>query len=126
MVKKNFFLKMLPTPIILNTNKNPMVTNECLEILLGAFQVKIVKRFEEELDEKNAKTIELQSEIAMQDYTLQKLEMKCYDNRQYSRRLCVPNENKVERCCDEIAVKFDMNEIDRVHYIGKPVFDNDC
>ena len=102
-----------------------MVTNECLEILLGAFQVKIVKRFEEELDEKNAKTIELQSEIAMQDYTLQKLEMKCYDNRQYSRRLCVPNENKVERCCDEIAVKFDMNEIDRVHYIGKPVFDND-
>ena len=110
-----------------------MVTNECLEILLGAFQVKIVKRFEEELDEKNAKTIELQSEIAMQDYTLQKLEMKCYDNRQYSRRLWVPNENdgisvtnKVERCCDEIAVKFDMNEIDRVHYIGKPVFDNDC
>ena len=58
---------MLPTPIILNTNKKPMVTNECLEILLGAFQVKIVKRFEEELDEKNAKTIELQSEIAMQD-----------------------------------------------------------
>ena len=123
---------MLPTPIILNTNKKPMVTNECLEILLGAFQVKIVKRFEEELDEKNAKTIELQSEIAMQDNTLQKLEMKCYDNRQYSRRLCVPNENdgisvtnKVERCCDEIAVKFDMNEIDRVHYIGKPVFDTD-
>ena len=31
--------------------------------------------------------------------------------------------NKVERCCDEIGVKFDMNEIDRVHYIGNPVFD---
>ena len=28
-------------------------------------------------------------------------------------------------CCDEIGVKFDMNEIDMVHYIGKPVFDTD-
>ena len=25
----------------------------------------------------------------------------------------------------KIGVKFDMNEIDRVHYIGKPVFDTD-
>ena len=33
--------------------------------------------------------------------------------------------NKVEQCCDEIGVKFDMNEIDRVHYIGKPAFDTD-
>ena len=33
--------------------------------------------------------------------------------------------NKVERCCDEIGVKFDTNEIDRVHYIGKPVSDTD-
>ena len=31
--------------------------------------------------------------------------------------------NKVERCCDQIGIKFDSNEIDRVHYIGKPVFD---
>ena len=33
--------------------------------------------------------------------------------------------NKVEQCCDETSIKFDMNEIDRVHYIGKPVFDTD-
>ena len=33
--------------------------------------------------------------------------------------------NKLKRCCDEIGVKFDMNEIDRVHYIGKPLFDSD-
>ena len=33
--------------------------------------------------------------------------------------------NKVERCCDEICVKSDLNKIDRVHYIGKLVFDND-
>ena len=114
----------------------PLVTNESLEKLLGAFQEKIVKRFEEKLDEQNAKIIELQSKIAIQDNALQRLEIKCDDNEQYSRRSCIRihgvqyNENddisvinKVEQCCDEIGVKFDMNEIDRVHYIGKPVFD---
>ena len=114
----------------------PLVTNESLEKLLGAFQEKIVKRFEEKLDEHNAKIVELQSKIATQDNALQRLEIKCDDNEQYSRRSCIRihgvqyNENddisvinKVEQCCDEIGVKFDMNEIDRVHYIGKPVFD---
>ena len=97
-----------------------------------------MKRFEEKFDEQNAKIIEIQSKIAIQDNPLHKLEIKCDDNEQYSRRSCIRiygvqyNENddisvinKVERCCDEIGVKFDMNEIDRVHYIGKPVFDTD-
>ena len=97
-----------------------------------------MKRFEEKLDEQNAKIIELQSKIAIQDNALQRLEIKCDDNEQYSRRSCIRihgvqyNENddisvtnKVEQCCDEIGVKFDMNEIDRVHYIGKPVLDTD-
>ena len=113
----------------------PLVTNESLEKLLGAFQEKIVKRFEEKLDEQNAKM--LQSKIAIQDNALQRLEIKCDDNEQYSRRSCIRihgvqyNENdisvinKVEQCCDEIGVKFDMNEIDRIHYIGKPVFGTD-
>ena len=115
----------------------PLATNESLEKPLGAFQEKIVKRFEEKLDEQNAKM--LQSKIAIQDNALQRLEIKCDDNEQYSRRSCIRihgvqyNENddisvinKVEQCCDEIGVKFDMNEIDRVHYIGKPVFDTDA
>ena len=109
-----------------------------LEKLLGTFQEKIVKRFEEKLDEQNAKIIEVQSKIAIQDNALQKLEIKFGDNEQYSRRWCICihgvqyNENddinainKVKRCCDEIGVKFDMSEIDRVHYIGKRVFDTD-
>ena len=33
--------------------------------------------------------------------------------------------NKVERCCDEIGVKFDMNEIDKAHFVGNPVFGTD-
>ena len=97
-----------------------------------------MKRFEEKLDEQNAKIIELQSKIAIQDNALQRLEIKCDDNEQYSCRSCKRihgvqyNENddisvinNVEQCCDEIGVEFEMNEIDKVHYIGEPVFDTD-
>ena len=39
-------------------------------------------------------------------------------------KMMLLNKNdKVERCCDEIGVKVDSNEIDRVNYIGKLVFD---
>ena len=31
----------------------------------------------------------------------------------------------LKRCCDEIGVTFDMNEIDRVHYIRTPAIDTD-
>ena len=104
----------------------PLVTNESLEKHLGGFQEKIVKRSEEKLDEQNAKIMELQSKVAIQDNALQSLEVKCDDNEQYSRRSCIRihgvqcNENddisvinKVEQCCDEISVKFDLNDIDR-------------
>ena len=60
----------------------PLVTRESPEKLLGAFQEKIVKRLEEKLDEQNAKIIELQSTIAIQDNALQRLEIKCDDNKQ--------------------------------------------
>ena len=92
--------------------KKPLVRNKSLEKRLRPFQEKIVKRFEEKLDEQNAKIIELQSKIAIQDNALQRLEIKCDDNEQYSRRSCIRihgvqyNENdisvinKVQQCCD--------------------------
>ena len=58
----------------------PLVTNESLEKLTETFLEKIVKRFEEKFDEQNAKIIELQSKIAIQDNALHKLEIKCDDN----------------------------------------------
>ena len=74
----------------------------------------------------------------IQDNAFQKLEIKCDDNKQYGRRLCVRihsveyNENndvnfmnKVERHCDEVCVKFDLNDIDSLHYVGKPIFITD-
>ena len=58
----------------------PLVTNESLEKTLGAFQEKVVKRFKEKLDEQNAKIIELQFKITIQDNALQRLEIICDDN----------------------------------------------
>ena len=40
-----------------------------------------MKRFEEKLDEQNAKIIEIQSKISMQDNALQRLEIKCDNNK---------------------------------------------
>ena len=85
----------------------PLVTNKTLEELLGAFHEKTVKRFEEKWDTQNVKIIHLQSKIAIQDNGLQK---------------DINIINKVERCFDEICVKFDLNEIGRVPYIGKSIF----
>ena len=48
-----------------------------------------MKRFDEKLDEQNAKITELQSKISIQDNALQRLEIKCDDNEQYSRRSCI-------------------------------------
>ena len=116
----------------------PLVTNESLEKPLGAFQEKIMKRFDKKLDKQNTKIIELQTKIAIQGNALQKFEIKSDDNEQYSRRSSIRIHgvqydenvdisviNKVERCCDEIAVKPDMNEMYSVNYIGKPIFDTD-
>ena len=30
---------------------------------------------------------------------------------------------KVEKCCSDMGIEFNQNEIDRVHYIGKPYMD---
>ena len=97
-----------------------------------------MKRFDKKLDKQNTKIIELQTKIAIQGNALQKLEIKSDDNEQYSRRSSIRIHgvqydenvdisviNKVERCCDEIAVKPDMNEIYSVNYIDKPIFDSD-
>ena len=65
---------------------------------------------------------ELNSKIAIQDDALQNLEINCDNTKEYSRRSGIrihgveynKNDdvnviNTVERCCDEIGVKFDSN-----------------
>ena len=64
------------------------------------------------------------------------LEIKCDDNEQYSQRSCLrvhglnfsSDEDegvmkKVEKCCSDMGIEFNQNDIDRVHYIGKSYMD---
>ena len=78
--------------IILSLIK-PLVKNESLEKLL-----------EEKLDERSAKVIDLQSNIAIQDNALQKLEIKCDDTEQYNCRsfICIHGVEYIEN--DDINI----------------------
>ena len=82
-----------------------------------------MKRFKEKLDEQNAKIIELQSKISIQDNALQKLETTC-DNNEHVAVVCVYvpigfNIMKIililqtilKGVVIAISVKFDTNEI---------------
>ena len=63
-----------------------LVTKESLEKFSEALQEKIGKRFEEKLDEQNPNIIQLQSKFPIRDNALQKLEIICDNNEQYSCR----------------------------------------
>ena len=67
----------------------PLIINRSLEKFVGAFQEKNVNNFEKKLDKQNSKVIQLETKIVIQDNAFQKLEIKCDDNKQYGRRLCV-------------------------------------
>ena len=78
----------------------------------------------------------MESKLAIKQNVIDNLEIKCDDNEQYSRRSCLrvhglefnsDNDEgvmkKVEKCCKDMDVEFNENEIDRAHYIGKPYVD---
>ena len=48
-----------------------------------------MKRFEHRIKEKNTKIDELESKLAIKQTAVDNLEIKCDDNKQYSRRSCV-------------------------------------
>ena len=82
-----------------------LVANESLEGLLGSFQGKIAKNFEEKkwTQWKDKTTMD-----ALQDNALQKREIKRDDNAQYSRRL-----------------RMHIHGVDTDKSVGKSVFDTD-
>ena len=113
----------------------PLVTNDKLEQLLKSFQDGLMKKIEDKFNEKNTRTEELESKLAIKQNIIDTLEIKCDDNEQYSRRSCLRVHGldfscdedegvmkKVEKCND-MGIEFNQNEIDRVHYIGKPYMD---
>ena len=110
----------------------PLVTNEKLEQKFKSFQDGLMKKIEEQ----NTRIEELESKLAMKQNVIDNLEIKCDDNEQYSRRSCLrvhslefnsDNDEgvmkKVEKCCKDMDVEFNENEINRAHYISKPYVD---
>ena len=95
-----------------------------------------MKKIEDKFNEQNTRIEELESKLAIKQNIIDNLEIKWDDNEQYSRRSCLrvhgldfsSDEDervmkKVEKCCRDMGIEFNQNEIDRVHYIGKPYMD---
>ena len=114
----------------------PLVTNDKLEQLLMSFQDGLMKKIEDKFNEQNTRIEELESKLVIKQKIIDTLEIKCDDNEQYSRRSCLrvhgldfsSDEDegvmkKVGKCCSDMGIEFNQNEIDRVHYIGKPYID---
>ena len=114
----------------------PLVTNDKSEQLLKSFQDGLMKKIEDKFSEQNTRIEELESKLAIKQNIIDNLEIKCDDNERYSRRSCLrvhgldfsSDENegvmkKVEKCCSDVGIEFNQNEIDCVHYIGKPYMD---
>ena len=114
----------------------PLVKNDKLEQLLKSFQNGLMKKIEDKFKEKNTAIEELESKLAIKQNIIDNLEIKCDYNKQYSRRSCLrvhgldfsSDEDegvmkKVEKCCSDMGIEFNQNEIDRVHYIGEPYMD---
>ena len=114
----------------------PLVTNDKLEQLLKSLQDGLMKKIEDKFNEQNTRIEELESKLAIKQNIVGNLEINCDDNEQYSRRSCLrvhgldfsSDEDegvmkKVEKCCSDMGIEFNQNEIDHVHYIGKPYMD---
>ena len=114
----------------------PLVTNKKLEQVFKSFQHGLMKKKEYKFKEQNTRIEELESKLAINQNVTDNLEIKCDGNEQYGRRSCLhvhglkfnsDNDEgamkKVEKCCKDMDVEFNENEIDRAHYSGKPYVD---
>ena len=93
----------------------PLVIKEKLEELLKSFQDETLKRFEYKLTERNTEIEKLESKLAIKQSAMYELEIKCNDNKQYSRTLTLTAMKIIMSCK---SVEFNKNEIDCAHYIG--------
>ena len=68
----------------------------------------VISKFESKISEQNDKIYELESQVAIQEKTINNLLTKCDDNEQYSRCSCLrihgiesdSNEKSEDRRCD--------------------------
>lgn len=131
---------------VFNSLLAPILTQESMEELLQKYvQDGFMERISELeskaesqqalLEEQQKKIDLLEASAAIRANTIEKLEQKCDDNEQYSRRTSVrfygieanagnERENvsdKVLSACDTMGVNVDMSMVDRMHRIGKKI-----
>ena len=123
---------------------SPLATSEDLKKTLDEFKTNLaeeVSKLEKRLNEKdhskkNQQTqIDiLESKIAIMENTLAYTSLQADNTEQYTRRQSVrihgisveDNENlidKVRECHEEVGEEFKLEDIDRVHRIGKKIYD---
>ena len=112
---------------------DPLLTKESLLEIFEKFQNDIIAKFENVIKEKDAKITELESQIAVQQNSIDKLIISCDDNQQYARRsslrihgIPTPEDGVEEdinstltKCYQEMNLTFNEENIDRAHRIGK-------
>lgn len=119
----------------------PLATHETIKELFEKFETDIISKFEEKIRAQDEKIEQLESKLAMRmntiDVLLDKLQVRCDDNEQYSRRNCLrihgvecaENGNEdvtkiLKNCYEESGIEFNEKDVDRVHRIGKS-YEND-
>ena len=119
----------------------PLVTNTSLTNLFEEFEKNVIVNLEKRISAQDEKIEELESDLLIKENTINLLrkrldvvEVTADDNEQYSRRSCLrihgiefnedDRENMddiLEKCCNEIEIPFNKNDIDRVHRTGRPL-----
>ena len=114
-------LESIPTVSILND-------------MFSDFKSDIIQCLEAKVEEQDAKIKQLESVLSVRENVMQKLEVRCDDNEQYSKRSCLrinnieydkncqsasDTLNKVKKCYGDMGVSFDERAIDRAHGIGR-------
>ena len=109
----------------------PLVTNNSLEELFNKLKDEIMKKFDKQILEQNAKNEKLESIRTIRENTTDQLLIKLDDNEQYSRRSCLhihgvevkENEDEDGIMNSSVNLQFDANDTDRAHRIGLPYTD---
>ena len=115
----------------------PLATNTSLKEIFDKMKEEVISKFESKISEQNDKIYELESQVAIQEQTINNLLTKFDDNEQYSRRSCLrihgiesnsneANEDVIEKireCYNVLELPFNEEVIDRAHRVGKEYTD---
>ena len=124
----------------------PLATSEALNEMFEDLKRDVLSKLEERISNQDNRIEQLEAELKVSKNVNDLLaakckatEIKCDDNEQYSRRTCLRIHgvkisddarsenvmNLVKECYSDIDLKFNEEEIDRTHRIGKVFTDEE-